>query len=115
MRQLDDRLLQAFMERLNAKLMEEAAMRADECRRDLEKPELGGLIIQRYGYGMAAAAEILAAIIDARMPGKVECDAAAALVDPSWRENMQLRWKAQAGLDLSRARTGTDAPDTPVS
>lgn len=112
MRQLEDQLLQAFMERLNAKLVDEARMRADECRRGLETPELGGLIIQKYGYGMAAAVKILSEVLDHRIPGEVEHDAATALVDPSWRENMHRRWNAQAGLDLSQSRPGSVQPDS---
>lgn len=78
MGQLDDQLLQAFMERLNAK--DEARMRAKECDRGLGTPELGGLVIQKVGQGMAAAAEILSGILDQRIPGQVEQDAATALV-----------------------------------
>lgn len=115
MRQLDDQLLQVFMERLNAKLTDEARMRAAECQRGLETPELGGLIIQKYGYGMAAAVEILSEIIDQRLPGEVEHDAATELVDPSWRENMRRRWNAQAGLDLSRPRAGAGQPGSLTS
>ncbi|PZP29091.1 MAG: hypothetical protein DI603_17925 [Roseateles depolymerans] len=112
MRQLDDQLLRAFMERLNAKLMDEARTRANECERGLEKPELGGLIIQKVGQGMAAAVEILSDILDQRIPGQVEQDAATALVDPAWRENMRLRWNAVAGLDLSQPRAGAAPPDS---
>lgn len=72
MHQLDADLLQAFVERLNAKLMEEARRRADECGRGLERPEVGGLIVQKYGYGMAAAVEVLAELLDQRIPGQVE-------------------------------------------
>lgn len=70
MRQLDDQLLQAFMERLNAKLMDEARMRAKECERGLETPELGGLVIQKVGQGMAAAVDILSGILDQRIPAR---------------------------------------------
>ena len=108
MHQLDADLLQAFVERLNAKLMEEARRRADECGRGLERPEVGGLIVQKYGYGMAAAVEVLAELLDQRIPGQVERDAAAATVDPAWRENMHRRWSARAGLDFSRPRAGED-------
>lgn len=100
------------MERLNAKLMDEARMRAKECERGLETPELGGLVIQKVGQGMAAAVEILSGILDQRIPGQVEQDAATALVDPAWRENMRRRWGAVAGLDLSRPRAGAALPDS---
>ena len=39
-------------------------------------------------------------------------DAATALVDPAWRENMRRRWGAVAGLDLSRPRAGAALPDS---
>lgn len=115
MRQLDDQLLQAFMERLNEKLMDEARMRARECARGLEKPEVGGLIVQKLGQGMAVAVEVLSDILDQRIPGQVERDAATAIVDPAWRENMHRRWGAVAGLDLSEPRAGAGLPDSPAS
>ena len=64
------------------------------------------------GSSSLSAVEILSDILDQRIPGQVEQDAATALVDPAWRENMRLRWNAVAGLDLSQPRAGAAPPDS---
>lgn len=102
---LDEERLKTFVERLNARLVEEAEMRARECSQGLETPELGGLVVQKLGYGMAEAVKILEQVFDVRAPGAVDFDAATALVDPNWRENMHARWQAQAGIDRSTPRS----------
>lgn len=104
MRQVDEVLLRAFVERLNQRLKDEAERRRREVGRGLETAELGGLIVQELGYGMDAAVQILAQLLDVTMPGKVEFDAATAMVDPNWQENMRSRWECQAGIDRSVPR-----------
>ncbi len=108
-RQVDDVLLRAFVERLNQRLKDEAERRRGEIGRGLETAELGGLIVQKLGYGMDAAVQILAELLDVTMPGKVEVDAATAVVDPNWRENMRSRWDCQAGIDRSDLRPALGA------
>lgn len=104
MRQLDDVLLRTFVERLNQRLKEEAESRRAEVGRGLETAELGGLIVQKLGYGMDTAVQLLSQMLDMRLPAAVDFDSAAAIVDPHWRENMQSRWKYQAGIDRSSPR-----------
>lgn len=104
MRPLDESSLITLIDRLNTRLMQEAQMRARECARGLETPELGGLIIQKLGYGMAEAIKALEDVLGVQMPGIIDCDAATAVVDPNWRENMTARWQAQTGIDKSTPR-----------
>lgn len=104
MRQLDEVLLQTFVDRLNQRLNEEAESRRKEVERGLETAELGGLIVQKIGYGMDAAVQLLSQLLDVRLPAAVDFDSATAVVDPNWRENMQSRWKHQAGIDRSSPR-----------
>ena len=108
MHQLDSNVLQTFVERLNANLMDEAQRRADRCGRGLERPEVGGLIVQKYSYGMAAAVEVLPELLRQRIPGQVEHGAAVSIVDPAWRENMHRRWNTRAELDFSQPRARED-------
>lgn len=53
---------------------------------------------------MAEAVKVLEQVLDTRLPSAVDFDAATALVDPNWRENMRARLQSQAGIDRSTAR-----------
>lgn len=104
MRQLDEVLLQTFVDRLNQRLKEEAESRRAEVERGSETAELGGLVVQKLGYGMDAAVQLLSQMLDVSLPAAVDFDSATAIVDPHWRENMHSRWKCQAGIDRSSPR-----------
>ncbi len=102
--QVSDELLERLVTRLNAKLMDYAASRADDVSKGLETAALGGLLVQKYAVGMGDAVEIIEHILDRRLPTPLQMDEATALVDPNWRDNMRARFQAQAGLDLSKPR-----------
>lgn len=104
MNQIDEVMLQTFAVRLNQRLREEAESRRREVERGLETAELGGLIVQKLGYGMDAAVQLLSQMLDVRPPTAIDFDGATEIVDPSWRENMHSRWNCLAGIDRSVPR-----------
>lgn len=91
-------------ERLVAQFHTYARDRQHAVARGLETAALAGLQVQKYGYGMVAALEILDAVLDTRLREALDVDAATARVDPAWVAHMHARWQAQADLDLSRPR-----------
>lgn len=98
-------LVQQVAQGLSQQLMEEARLRAAEVARGLEQAPLAGLIVQKYGMGMARAVAAMAQALDAKCPSMQQSiDAATALVDPNWLENMRARWQAKADIDLSTPR-----------
>src|SRR5262245_50401661 len=103
-RTLTDDNINRLKERLAAKLQEYAEGRADDVSRGLETPALAGLLVQKYGYGMAAAAQVFDDVFETHFRSGIDFDAATASVDPDWRENMHKRWSAKADVDLSQPR-----------
>jgi hypothetical protein len=103
-RQSDELLFQALVERLNQRLMDEAQKRSTEVERGLETAELGGLVVQKLGNGMDAAVQVLGELLNIKLSGSIQVDAATEKVDPQWRENMASRWNFKAGIDRSTPR-----------
>lgn len=115
MEQLDEAMLQAFVHRLNQKLRDEAERRRGEVERGLETAELGGLIVQKLGYGMDAAVQLLGQMLDVSLAASVDFDRATAIVDPNWREHMDSRWKVRAGIDRSVPRPAEATAETSLA
>jgi hypothetical protein len=86
-----------------AKLEEYARARQKDVARGAETPALAGLIVQKYGYGLVEAFQLIAERLHdgSRIgPTYSDVDRAVAMVDPDWRENQQKRWAARpASLD----------------
>lgn len=92
-------------DRILGKLNGYAAARVKDVARGLEQPELAGLLVQKYGYGLVDAfAEAFPEYAGVLLTYR-DVDRAVETVDPNWKATQSARWSACAGLDLSTPRS----------
>lgn len=85
-------------------LADYAANRKAEVDKGRETPELAGLLVQKYGYGMNQVLAHLAEVENTGRIGSVDVDAAAAIINPEWAEFDKKRWAAkQVGISMGKA------------
>lgn len=86
-----------------AKLNDYAQARSNDVARGLETPELAGVVVQKYGYGLCDAFWL---VYETKGPGPTytDVDNAVASIDPHWRETQAKRWHSKAALDVSSPR-----------
>lgn len=89
-------------ERLLADLRRYAASRRKDIERGAETRELAGLLVEKYGYGLARALEIEGDVAGVRVPSLyAEVDKVVLEIDPEAVQHRARRWDARpAGLDL---------------
>ncbi|MFB9289525.1 hypothetical protein ACFFTM_14340 [Pseudoduganella plicata] len=89
-------------DRLLADLRRYAAGRRKDIDRGAETRELAGLLVEKYGYGLARALEICGDVAGLPMPNLfAETDKVVLEIDPNAVQNRARRWDARpAGLDL---------------
>ncbi|WP_432263362.1 hypothetical protein [Cupriavidus sp. TMH.W2] len=93
---------------LSARLAEYASDRRKDVARGAETPALAGVLVQKFGYGLADAFRLVFPD-DRGSFGYPEVDAAVATVDPEWRSHQDTRWSARpAGLSLQSAGGATE-------
>lgn len=102
MKPFDDLLqMRNFADRVKTKLAEYAKSRKSDVARGAETPELAGVLVQKYGYGLVDAYH---AIFDKKhdfAPTYADVDAAVASIDENWRATQAARWNARpCGLSL---------------
>lgn len=79
-------------------LADYAASRKTEVDKGRETPELAGLLVQKYGYGMLKVLELLSRTEETPRLDTKECldvDAAVATINPDWAEFNKRRWAAE--------------------
>lgn len=89
-------------ERLLADLRRYAASRRKDIDRGAETRELAGLLVEKYGYGLARALEICGDVAGRQVASLyAETDKVVLEIDPDAVQNRARRWDARpAGLDL---------------
>lgn len=78
-----------------------AASRKRDVERGAETPELAGLLVEKYGLGIAKSAALIAAVFDTVAPEDLtkEVDRWVVEIDPECRVHRAQRWEARpAGL-----------------
>ena len=95
-------------ERLLNKLMDNASARKKDVARGLEKPELAGLLIQKYGYGLVDGFGETFPEYAGVLLTYSDVDRVVEIIDPDWKATQSARWSACAGLDLSTPRNIKD-------
>jgi hypothetical protein len=75
-----------------------AAQRQQQVTHGRESPELAALLVQKYGYGVVDAVQVLG---DAQTAARVlqAVDAVVTAIDPQWGAHAQQRW-ARLGVTL---------------
>lgn len=88
--------MQPLHDRVLADLKSYAQSRKRDVARGAETPELAGLLVQKYGYGLAKALDLAAELADHPAPSLMgEVDKLVAEIDPDWRENQVRRFEAR--------------------
>jgi hypothetical protein len=88
--------MQPLHDRVQADLKSYAESRKRDVARGAETPELAGLLVQKYGYGLAKALDLAAELADHPAPSlTTEVDRLVAEIDPHWRENQVRRFEAR--------------------
>ncbi|SRR6266700_259596 len=91
-------LTQTLQQRLLAEFRDYVQSRRNDVARGAETPELAALIAEKYGYGLAKAAQLLDFDSGSLM---AEVDRLLAEIDPDIVANRKKRWAARpAGLLL---------------
>lgn len=93
-------LMHAFKERLISELKSYADGRRASIARNAETAALAGLLVEKYGYGLATAARIAAELLELPAPDLItEVDRAVARLDPDAKAHREKRWTARpAGI-----------------
>lgn len=79
---------------MHRSLKDFAGMREKAVAEGLESPELAALMIEKFAEGVCSTGKDVIA----------EADGYCEQIDPKYRENRQLRYRAVAKLDLSELR-----------
>ncbi|WP_156894842.1 hypothetical protein [Janthinobacterium sp. 1_2014MBL_MicDiv] len=95
--------LDNFLLLLRSELYLYTESRKYEVARGAETPELPALLLQKYGYGLADSAIIVASLLECPKPDLVsDVDQLVTSIDPDWRAHQQRRFDARpAALVLS--------------
>ena len=92
-------------------LITEIQTYADERKKDIarraETPALAGLMVEKYGYGLMKAADLLGVVGSHLLTNEV--DRLVRELDPQYLENQIFRWESRpAGLSVTNP-DGTNA------
>lgn len=87
--------MKLLIDRARADLEDYARSRERDVARGAETPELGALLVQKYGYGLNQALRIAADIADEPPPSLIhDVDRLVGEIDPAWREHQERRYAA---------------------
>jgi hypothetical protein len=88
-----------IVQRVLAELQDYTVARHRAVAAGRETPELAGLIVQHYGYGLVKATILALEDEEGGMPATTgmlaAVDAAVASLDPHWRATQEQRWAAR--------------------
>lgn len=88
--------------RLIAEIRDYAKGRKSDIARGAESPALASLMVEKYGYGLMKAADLLA-LADSDLL-TAEVDRLVVEIDPQHRKHQQYRWGSRpAGLSITDA------------
>ena len=88
--------LSILLNRIKGDLESYAKSRMNDVARGAETPELAGLLVQKYGYGLAKALQLACELADFPAPSLIsEVDRYVANIDPLWRENQIRRFESR--------------------
>jgi hypothetical protein len=95
-------LMNALQERLIGELKSYADGRKASVLRNAETEALAGLLLEKFGYGLATAARIAAELLDRPAPDLItEVERSVAHVDPRAKTNREKRRAARpAGISI---------------
>lgn len=85
--------------RLARYILDYATGRASDVARGAETPHLAALLLQKYGLGIVAAADVTLGI-QANITLRKILDKEVAQIDPQWQEHAKERW-AHAPADVT--------------
>jgi hypothetical protein len=93
--------LRRYADAIKAKLADYAQARVKDVARGAETPQLAGVLVQKYGYGLIDAFHEMFQCRADFAPTYADVDAAVANIDPDWRSTQKARWAARpCGLSL---------------
>lgn len=102
-----ERFEQSPVGRLIAEIREYAQGRKTDVERGAESRALASLMVEKFGYGLMKAADVLA-LADSHLL-TAEVDRLVIEIDPQHRKHQQYRWESRpAGLSITDA-DGTNA------
>ena len=85
-----------FYDAARADLDAFAVSRKRDVARGAETSELAGLLVQKYGYGLAKAVRLASELADHPAPDLIaDVDRAVADIDPDWRANQVRRFESR--------------------
>lgn len=88
--------------RLIAEIREYAQGRKADVARGAETPALASLMVEKFGYGLMRAADVLA--LPDSLLLTAEVDRLVVEIDPQYRKHQQFRWDSRpAGLSVTDA------------
>lgn len=95
-------LMSALQERLLRELKSYADGRKASVARNAETEALAGLLLEKFGYGLATAARIAAELLDVPAPDLItEVERSVEQVDPRAKTNREKRRAARpAGISI---------------
>lgn len=95
-------LMSALQERLVGELKSYADGRKASVSRNMETAALGGLLVEKFGYGLATAARITAELLDVPAPDLItHVERCVVEVDPQAKASREKRRTARpAGISL---------------
>lgn len=95
-------LMNALQERLVGELKSYADGRRASVLRNTETAALAGLLVEKFGYGLATAARIAAELLEVAAPDLItEVERSVAQVDPQAKVNREKRRAARpAGISI---------------
>jgi hypothetical protein len=95
-----ERFAESPVGRMIAEVEQYAAGRKSDIDRGAETPALAGLMVEKYGYGLMKAADLLG-LADAPLL-TAAVDRLVAGIDPQFRKHQQNRWNSHpAGLSVN--------------
>jgi hypothetical protein len=95
-------LMNALQERLLGELKSYADGRKVSVSRNMETAALGGLLVEKFGYGLATAARITAELLDVPAPDLItQVERYVVEIDPQAKVSREKRRTARpAGISL---------------
>ncbi|MGF6575093.1 hypothetical protein ABH945_007222 [Paraburkholderia sp. GAS333] len=97
-----ERLAESPVGRMIAEIENYAAARKGDVARGAETPALASLMVEKFGYGLMKAADLLGLADSASLTAAV--DRLVVEIDPQHRKHQQYRWDSRpAGLSIADA------------
>lgn len=97
-----ERFAESPVGRMIAEIEEYAAGRKSDVARGAETPSLASLMVEKYGYGLMKAADLLVLADSHLLTAAV--DRLVVEIDPQHRKHQQYRWESRpAGLSITDA------------